>query len=1050
MRNTRILITLLTLWFTLITSGQEKTVSGLVTENGIPLPGVHVYAQQSHNSSITDLNGAYNIQAKVGESLNFSFLGMKSQTIVVTDVNIINVAMQYDTAILDDVVIIAYSTAKKSSYTGSLTQVNAEQIEKRALTHVLSALEGSSPGLQVSPSSGQPGDAPAFRIRGISSVNGTNSPLYVVDGVPFSGSLQSLGSLDIESFTILKDAASTAIYGSRGANGVIMITTKSGKTPKEQFALNVSQGISSRSIPEYRRVGADRYYPLMWEAYRNSLHRSGTTPLDDANIKASEDIYDLLGYNPFTVPNDQIVRPDGTLHPNAKLLYADDLNWEDALSRTGVRQNIDFSYQGKSLRSNYYASLSYLKEDAYIQNSDFERITGRINLNTQFNEWFKTGFNLSGSQSDSNQAVDGTINSTAYVNPFNVTRNMGPIYPVYLHNPESGAYIFDDEGNRIYDAGNIEELRPAGASTGRHVIQETLLNKNRQRDLSLTARTYAEFKFLDHFTFTANLALDKTQRNIQTYTNSVIGDAIGAGRAGRSANTYTGVTYNQLLTYSNKFNLHQINALIGHENFYYHYENTTGTKTGQIVDGNIELINFVSINSLFSLLRNYSSESYFSRFEYDYDNKYFFSASYRRDGSSKFAKENRWGNFWSIGASWRLDQENFIKNIGWINALKLRSSYGEVGNDSFTNHSALSFYAYQSLYELGANNANEAGILAQSIEAPKLKWEVNTQKDIAVEFSLFNHRLKGSVEYYYRKTDELIFEVPNPLTVGLDTRIENIGAMYNKGFEFFIDATLLKTQKFNWNLTINAATIKNRFTKLPQEEIISGSKKLVVGGSIYDYWLRAWHGVDPADGAGLFLASEEAIEAAGSDLRQVNGTTVTTNPNNAQYDFVGNALPDLYGSFNNSFKYGGFQLDFLFTYQLGGKTYDTNYASLMHGGNYGNASSVDIENRWQKPGDITDVPRLDAAQRTFYGAASSRWLVDSDYLALRQMTLSYDFNTDFTKKLGVDGARIYVNGENLHAISKRKGLDVAQNFNGTTQNRFMPARIISMGFNLKF
>ncbi|MBW3518572.1 SusC/RagA family TonB-linked outer membrane protein [Flavobacterium sp. NKUCC04_CG] len=1043
-------LSLLCLLFSMTLFSQEKTITGTVSENGQPLPGVLITLKRTNQGSFTDLDGTYSIKAQEGDVLEFSFMGMQTQTAIVTAHNTINMQLNYDASVLDDVVIIAYSTAKKSSYTGSLTQINAEKFEKRALTHVLSALEGASPGVQISSSSGQPGDAPNFRIRGISSVNGTNAPLYVVDGVPFSGTLQSLASLDIESLTILKDASSTAIYGSRGANGVVMITTKTGKTPKEEFTLNASQGVISRSIPEYKRVNAKQYYPLMWEAYRNSLSMSGTTPLNTANEMASQNIYELLGYNPFNVPNDQIVGQDGRLNPKASLLYEDDLNWEDALSRTGIRQNIDFSYQGKSTRSNYYASLSYLKEDAYIQNSDFERITARVNINTQFKEWLKTGINLSGYQSDSNQAVDGVANSNAYVNPFSFIRNMGPIYPIYLHNPETGAYILDADGERIFDSGNRDEIRPAGASSGRHVIQETLLNKDRQRDLSISARTYAEFKFLDYFTFTANLALDKTHRNIQGYTNSVIGDAVGAGRAERNSTLYTGVTYNQLLNYSHQIKRHQINALLGHENFDYSFDRVRGTKTGQIVENNFELINFVSTNRFYSLLRNYSSESYFSRLEYNFDNKYFFSSSYRRDGSSKFSKENRWGNFWSLGASWRLDQENFIKNVEWISALKLRSSYGEVGNDSFTNHSDLSFYSYQALFELGINNGNEAGILAETIEAPKLKWEVNTQKDIAVEFSLFKHRIKATVEYYHRQTDELIFEVPNPLTVGLDTRIENIGSMYNRGFEFSLDTELIKTPKFTWNFIVNAATIKNQFTKLPQDEIISGSKKFVVGGSIYDYWLREWYGVDPADGAGLFIASDESVEVGATDLRTINGITVTTNPNNAKYNFVGNALPKLYGSFGSNFKYKGIQLDFLFTYQLGGKTYDSNYASLMHGGNYGNASSTDIENRWQQPGDNTSVPRLDSAQRTLYGSSSSRWLIDSSYLSLKQMTLSYDFDTDLTKKLGVEQVRLYANGENLFVTSKRKGLDVGQNFNGTTQNRFLPARIVSVGFNLKF
>lgn len=1055
MKNTyKIIITVVFLLCTFnLLNAQNNTIQGIVSENGNGLPGAVVAIVGTSFAVQTDLDGKYTIQAPIGSTLEFSFLGMTTKKVLIGSSKTINVTLQYDNAILDDVVIIAYSTAKKSSFTGSLTQVNAEQIEKRAITHVLSALEGASPGIQLSSASGQPGSAPDFRIRGISSVNGNNAPLYVVDGVPYSGSLQSLSTIDIESFTILKDASSTAIYGSRGANGVVMITTKTGKTSEDKFSLNVSQGMITRAIPEYKRVNAYQYYPLMWEAYRNSLSMSSRNPIstEAANERASENIYDLLGYNPFNVANDQIVGQNGALNPNASLLYSDDLDWEKELQRTGVRQNLDFSYQGRSLKSNYYASLSYLKEDAYIQNSDFERITGRVNIHTQFKEWFKTGFNLSGSTTDSNQAVDGVSSSSSYINSFYFNRNMGPIYPVFQHDPKTGSFILDELGQKIYDPGNLAEIRPAGASPGRHVIQETLLNRDRNQGLSLNARTFATFNFLNHFSFTANFALDRTSFNRSTYTNNLIGDAIGAGRASKTYSDYTGVTYNQLLNYNQRFNEnHNLTVLLGHENFDYKFDYSTGTKTDQIIENNIELINFVSINSLYSQLRNYTSESYFSRLEYDYKNKYFFSTSYRTDGSSKFSKDNRWGNFWSFGAAWRLDQEQFIQNIPWITALKLRASFGEVGNDSFTSYTGLSYYAYQALYQLGVNNANEGGVLAESIEAPNLKWEVNTQKDLALEFALLDNRIKATAEYYHRKTDELIFEVPNPLTVGLDTRLENIGAMYNKGFEFSIDADLIRTANFTWNFTVNAATIKNKFTKLPQEEIISGSKKLVVGKSIYEYWLRDWYGVDPADGAGLFIASEEAIALGGDDIRTIDNIKVTTNQNKAKYDFVGTALPDLYGSFGNSFRYKGLSFDFLFTYQLGGKTYDSNYANLMHAGNYGNASSVDILKRWQQPGDITDVPRLDTSQRTIYGTGSSRWLVDSDYLALKQMTLSYSFDNDFIKKLGVDQVRLYVNGENLQVFSKRKGLDVGQTFNGTTQNRFSPARTISLGFNLNF
>jgi TonB-linked SusC/RagA family outer membrane protein len=707
------------------------------------------------------------------------------------------------------------------------------------------------------------------------------------------------------------------------------------------------------------------------------------------------------------------------------------------------------------VKSNYYASLSYLSDDAYIHNSDFERITGRVNVNTKFKEWFKTGFNLSGTSTKSNQAVDGVNSSSSFVNPFRSTRVIAPIYPVFLHDPAAnGAYVLDPLGNRIYDSGNTIETRAAGGAPGRNVIQETLLNKNINKGFAVSARTYLEFSFLKYFKFTSNASLDKTFSNTEVYTNTIIGDAAPDGSADRSSSVISGVNYNQLLDFNKKINSHSFSALFGHESFDYETNFLSGSKKLQIVSNNTELINFVTTTDLFSRTRNYSTESYFSRLGYDYNDKYFLSASFRTDASSKFAKESRWGDFWSIGASWRLDREDFIKNITWINSLKLRSSHGKVGNDSNTSNSDLSFYVSQGLYSLGVNNGTEAGILSATIAAPNLQWEVNTQSDVALEFGLFKNRINGSVEYYNRNTEKLIFAVPNPLTSGLDSRFENIGSMFNRGLEFSLGGDIIKNQNFSWNLNVNASTIKNEFTKLPQSEIITSSKKLVVGGSIYDYWLRDWYGVDPSDGAGVYVATDEAVKKAvttpDADIRVLNGVNVTTNINKAKLDFVGTALPDLFGSFTNTFKYNGIQLSALFTYQLGGQTYDTNYSALMSSGDYGTALSTDILRRWQKPGDVTDVPRLDFAQRANYGASSDRWLVDSDYLALRQVNLSFDLPKDLTSKLGIDTGKFFVNGENLVVFSKRKGLDVGQTFNGTTQNRFTPSRVITLGFNLNF
>lgn len=1037
------ILTLLCLLTMQISLAQEKTVSGTVVSktDGFPLPGANIVVKGTTNGVQTDFDGNYSISTKVGETISFSYIGYKTTDVKIGNSNTINVSLEEDAQSLDEVIVVAYGTSKKEDFTGSATQINAEQLESRVITNAVNALDGAAAGVNVSAPSGQPGASPNIRIRGTGSFSASNSPLYIVDGVQFNGELSSINPNDIESMTVLKDAASTSLYGSRAANGVVLITTKKGKQGKSKVSLNVSQGLTSRSIPEYDRVNAQQYYPLLWEAYRNGLSISGNTPVADANTEASAEIYNELGYNPFNVANDQIVLTNGQLNPDAQLkIDPKDLNWQDQLIRTGVRQNIDFSYQGANENTDYYASIGYLNEEGYIVNSDFERVSARINVNSKLKKWFKTGINLSGTSSISNQAADAS--STGYVNPFYTTRAIAPIYPVHQHDLTTGAYILDDNGDRIYDIG---DYRVGGGGSGRNVIQETMLNVDQDKIFSFSGRTYAEFYFLQDFTFTVNAALDKRFYYNEEFDNPIVGDGAPDGRAGRTSTMRSTQNYNQLLRYDRDFGKHSVSALLGHESFETEYNYLDGFRQEQIVEGNTELINFTTTNNLESYTSRQTTEGYFSRLNYDFDNRYYISGSFRRDGSSRFDQDARWGNFFSVGGAWRLDQEAFIKGVDWINLLKLRASYGQVGNDDLGG-----YYVSQSLFDLGYNNGPEGGILVSSPGNPFLKWETNIQTDYALEFGLFQNRVAGTVEYYQRKSEDLLFDVPLPVSSGLDDYPDNIGSWTNKGIEIELNFGIVRNENFTWDLGINASTLKNEINELSQEEIINGSKKLVVGGDIYDYWLRDWYGVDPADGSALYIVDPELIEENDDDVRTIDGTLVTTNQNKALYDFVGSATPDVFGSIRNSFTLKGFELGFMFTYQLGGETYDSNYANLMSSGEYGSSLSTDILDRWQQPGDITNVPRLDATKTAVFGAGSSRWLTSSDYLSLRQVNLGYNFDSHLLDALGLGSLKIYASGENLFKLTDRSGMDVGENFSGTTSNRFTPARVISLGLNVTF
>lgn len=1027
-----------------VSHAQEKTVSGTVTSvsDGLPIPGVNVIVKGTTRGVQTDFDGNYSIRASVGEVLAFSYVGMQTAEAVVGASNTINMGLGIDGA-LDEVIVVAYGTAKKGAFTGAATQINAEKIGERALSNVAGAIEGSSPGVVVNSANGQPGSGPSIRIRGFGSYSAGSDPLYVVDGMPYYGNVNAINSSDIESVTILKDAASTALYGNKAANGVVMITTKSGKNKKGQFTVEASSGVVSRSIGEYDSLGPDQYYEIMWESMRNSRAIPGVdtdAKVADANAYASTNIIKALGNNPYNVDDTNIVGIDGRINPNAQLLYADDLDWYDAISRTGFRQNYNVSYQGGIDKADFYVSLGYLDEEGYIKNSDFQRVSGRAKVNYEAADWFKTGFNIAGSTSQGNQAQATSSQSSSFVNPIRFTRNIGPIYNIYQHNPD-GSYALDENGERQY---YLNDNRPSGASTGRHILAEMLWNTDEDEITSLSAKAYADFNLAKGLTFTVNGSIDQRHRYNTSFENKYVGDGAPGGRASRRYVRRTVVGFNQLLNYETSFGLHNFSALAAHESLTLKNDNFYGSRSTIIADGNDELINFVTTTSLYSYLDSLNDESYFGRVNYDYDETYFLSASFRTDGTSKFAKDKRWGNFWSIGGAWRVDRENFIADQAWINSLKLRASYGEVGNND-----GISYYAYQGLYDLGFNNQAESGFYQASLEARDLEWEKSGSYDIALEFRFFN-RLNGVLEYYNRESSNLLFNVPLPLSSGSESIPQNIGTMYNRGFEVALDYDIIQTEDVVWNLGVNFATLENEFTKLPQEEIINGSKKLMVGRSIYDYWLKDWYGVDPADGAALYVPTQEAIDNSGSDLRTVDGTTVTTNEANAQYHYAGTAIPDLTGAINTSLSYKNFTLTALFTYQIGGEILDYNYRSLMSAGDYGNALHPDILNRWQKPGDITNVPRMDVSQDTNFDATSDRWLTDASYFNIKNINLGYTLPTSWTEGAGVKSARIYLNGENLLAFNERKGMDVQQNFSGTTSNVYTPSRVVSLGVNVNF
>ncbi|RKS96048.1 SusC/RagA family TonB-linked outer membrane protein [Chryseobacterium defluvii] len=947
---------------------------------------------------------------------------------------------------IDEVVIVAYGTQKKETLVGSNTEIKAKQFADRPISNIGQAIDGASPGVKVATSTGQPGSAPSIQIRGIGSYGISTAPLYVVDGVVYTGSLSAINPNDIASFNILKDAASTSLYGSAAANGVILITTKSGRKGTDILNFNMSTGYVGRSIPEYDRVDVHQYYPLIWEAIRNG--RLTTNPSDGlaaANTYATTNLISgVLKTNVFNVADNQLV-VDGILNPNAQLKYTD-LDWQKPLMKTGFRQNYELNYSGGSNKTTYFASVSYTNETGYVIKSDFERFTARLKVDSQIKSWLKLGTSISGVASNGNNAVDGAESNNAFQNPFRWTRTIGPIYSPYAHDPTTFATLYDDDGNIMYDPGSA---RGVDAATGRNVIQEVILNKNITKNYYIISRAYAEFKVDPYLTLSTNVGYDIRNFRRNRYGNKIIGDAAPAGNATRATFTEQTLTFNQLLNYKRKFGMHNFEFMLGHENYKYLYEFSSASKKDQVVDNNDDLINFVTITDATSQTDNYRKEGVFSRLNYDYKSKYLLSASIRWDASSRFAKDVRWDSFWSIGAGWRIKAEDFLRKSNTVSELKLRGSYGEVGNDG-TNE----YYMYQSTYALGYNNVQEPGILFNFFADPSITWEANKQTDAGLDFGFFDSRITGSVEYYNRITDDLIFPVPSPVSNGIpgNSIIKNVGTMYNRGFEFAISADIIRNENLTWNINANASTLKNEVTKLSDgiTEIISGTKKVSVGHSVYDYWLKQWYGVDPADGSPLFLVADAYAGTTASDIRTVNGTLVTTNNTKAKFDYSGTAIPDLFGSFGTSIAYKQWSLSTMFTYQLGGMTYDSNYQSLMSSYSQGGALSKDILDRWTTPGQITDIPALNSSTAPHSNAASNRWLVKSDFISFRQATLGYSFYPESISQYGLTSLKILLSGENLWSKTARKGLEPVQTFNGSTANRYTPSRIITIGFNLSF
>ncbi|QIA09575.1 SusC/RagA family TonB-linked outer membrane protein [Draconibacterium halophilum] len=1028
-------------------NAQTKRITGTITsaEDGMSIPGVSVMVKGTTVGTITNLDGVYEIQApEDAEVLIFSFVGMKTIEAPING-SVVNAVLEPDVLGLDEVMVVAFGTAKKESLTGSAAVVGQKEIESRSVSSVAQVLTGSTTGIQTTAGSGQPGSSPAIRIRGVGTLNTSASPLIILDGIQYEGNISSLNPGDISSMTVLKDAASTALYGSRAANGVIIITTKTGSKGAESLrvSLKAQAGVIGQALPDYEAVNAQNYYELQSEAFAQARYWSGNNDnIGDARAYAYENIYSQLRYNPFVgVANDQIVGSDGKINPNAVVGFPD-LDWYDAAKQTGYRQNYDLSLAGGSEKTSYYYSLGYLDERGYVIKSDYERFNTRFNIDFDVRDWFQMGSNIYGTLITSNI---GSLESATYANPFRNARMTAPIYPIFLVDQETGDYILDGAGEKQYDDGGLHS-RPINA--GRNAIAELNWNNDDYKRNNVGNRSYAKFTLMEGLSATINAGVDIQNYHYKGFENAEIGDGAPTGRMDESRYRRTTVNFNQLVNYEKTINeLHNLSVMVGHESYKREYTYQRGFKNQFIVDGIYELNNFVNTSTNTSYTTNKTTEGYFARLKYNYDNKYYIEGSYRRDGSSAFHKDVRWGNFYSVGGSWRIDQEEFISSVNWVNNLKLRASYGEVGNDNIGS------YGYQALYETYPN-AETPGIRWSTVGNTALAWEVNKTFDIAVDFALFD-KISGTLEWYNRKSDDLLYEMPLPPTMGLLDQPRNIASLVNRGVEIHLQGEIVRTSDFTWNMSLMGSTIDNEITSIP-DPFVNGTKRWSEGHSIYDFWLRKFYDVNPENGATRFHVWEdvtnEAGEVIGAELGyDDNGEPVLTEDmNDAGYGYVGaSAFPTLQGSIGNNFTFKGFTLTTLLTYSLGGEMYDGIYRGMLES-TVGESYHPDVMNSWMEPGDVAAFPRLQYANSDLY-AASDFFLISSDYLNIRNITLSYDFSNQLIKNWGLGQLSVFVTGENLYMFTARKGLNPTFNFSGTQDGMaYNPSRSFILGFNVQF
>lgn len=1063
----KLLFTLsVTLSLCLASFAQQVQVTGTVKDNaGNPVAGATILVEGTTNGTTSNADGSYSISAASDATLLVSFIGYQSQKHAIAGKTRIDIVLKEDSQAIDDVIVVAFGTAKKEAFTGSAAVIKSDDIAKSQQSNVAQALAGKVAGVQLTNTSGQPGTSPEIRVRGFSSLNAGNGPLWIVDGMPYSGDLNNLNPNDIESMTVLKDAASNALYGARGANGVVMITTKKAKSKEAVISFDAKWGVNSRAVKDYEYItNPAQFYEVHYDALKRYYLDSGYSEIQahslaNQNLTASANDGGL-GYMVYTLPEGQeFIGINGKVNPQATLgrrvvyegeeYYIQPDNWTDAAFRHSLRQEYNISISGSGEKTSVYASAGYLDNQGIAYNSDMQRFTSRLKVDYQAKKWLKMGANLNYSRFNYDQIDDGGASNSSG-NVFAYTTTVGPIYPLYIRDG-NGNIRYTEDGIMMYDYGRNAGMERS-IFTDSNALSDSRLNTSNAEGNAFNGTTYFDITFLKDFKFTFNAGVTLDETRSTSIMNPYFGQYKGEkGLIGKGHSRQFEYNTQQILNYTKQFGAHNLNVMVGHEYYNARSYSLSASKSHMLTQENDELSGAViDKQSAGSSRSEYNNEGYFARVMYDYSSKYFFSASFRRDASSRFHPDHRWGNFWSLGGAWILSREDFMAGTQeWLDNLKVKASIGSQGNDNIGN------FQYTNTYTI--ENANgEVSTVFNSKGSENITWETNSNFNAGVEFSFLRGMVTGGVEYFLRKTTDMLLSFPVPPSQGYSSYYANVGDMRNSGIEIELNYTPIRTDKIVWDINLNMTHLRNKITMLPQERrnkvvegyggYVSGTTFFGEGLPMYTFYMKKYAGVS-SEGESMWYMDE--TDADGN----VIGRTTTTEYAKASDYLCGDPIPDLYGGFGTSLSCYGFDLSVAFTYQIGGLAYDSGYAAAMY--SPANKSTgmnwhKDILNAWTPENSSSNIPRLQYEDQNQNGQ-SDRFLMNASYLNLQNINLGYTLPAKLSQKLGIDRIRIYLACENVYYWSKRQGFDPRYSYSGSTsQATYSPVRTISGGINLQF